>query len=127
MNDDNKNGCLVVGEGVSLSGNFVVPNSASISGTIEGDLTAREILVGTTGVLKGKVTADLVDVRGEIHENVVSNKALFVRATGKVIGDVQYAEIEIEKGGDLQGSLNKITAAAAQSAEGPIERAAGGN
>ena len=122
MNDDNKNGCLVVGEGVTLSGNFIVPNSASISGTIEGDLTAREILVGSTGVLKGKVTADMVDVRGEIHENVVSSKALFVRSTGKVIGAVEYAEIEIEKGGDLQGSLNKISTVV----EAPAERAAGG-
>ncbi|MFN0040450.1 MAG: polymer-forming cytoskeletal protein [Burkholderiales bacterium] len=113
MADENQNGCLVVGEGVKLSGNFTVPNSASISGTIDGDLTAREILVGSTGVLKGKVTADLVDVRGEIHENVVSNKALFVRSTGKVIGAVQYAEIEIEKGGDLQGNLSRIAVAAA--------------
>lgn len=107
MSENAQNGCLVVGEGVNLSGNFVVPNSASISGTIEGDLTAREIIVGTTGVLKGKATADLVDVHGEIHEKVTSNKALFVRATGKVNGAVQYAEIEIEKGGDLQGSLSK--------------------
>lgn len=111
MADKEQDGCLVVGEGVKLSGNFVVPNSASIAGTIEGDLTAREILVGSTGVLKGKVTGDLVDVRGEIHENVTSNKALFVRSTGKVIGDIQYAEIEIEKGGDLQGNLSKVAAA----------------
>jgi cytoskeletal protein CcmA (bactofilin family) len=54
----------------------------------------------------------MVDVRGEIHENVTSNKALFVRSTGKVIGSIQYVEIEIEKGGDLQGSLSKISLAA---------------
>lgn len=114
--DSEQKGCLVVGEGVKLSGNFVVPNSASIAGTIEGDLSAREILVGSTGVLKGKVTGDLVDVRGEIHESVTSNKALFVRSTGKVIGEIQYAEIEIEKGGDLQGSLSKIKVADAGAA-----------
>ena len=106
--NSNQDGCLIVGEGVKLSGNFIVPNSASISGTIDGDLTAREILVGSTGVLKGKVTADLIDVRGEIHENVTSNKALFVRSTGKVTGTIHYVEIEIEKGGDLQGTLSKI-------------------
>jgi cytoskeletal protein CcmA (bactofilin family) len=32
---------------------------------------------------------------------------LFIRSTGKVIGTVQYTEIEIEKGGDLQGNLLK--------------------
>lgn len=110
MAENNQDGCLVVGEGVKLSGSFVVPNSASISGTLDGDLTAREIVVGGTGILKGKVTADLVDVRGEIHEDVTSNKALFVRSTGKITGSVRYAEIEIEKGGDLQGSLSKIEA-----------------
>ena len=102
MAENNQNGCLTVGEGVKLTGNFVVPDIASISGTIE-----REILVGSTGVVKGKVTADVVDVRGEIHENLTSRKSLFIRSTGKVIGSVQYAEIEIEKGGDLQGSLQK--------------------
>ena len=39
MSSDNQNGCLTVGEGVTLKGNFVVPDIASISGTIEGDLT----------------------------------------------------------------------------------------
>ncbi len=107
MADNNQNGCLTVGEGVKLTGNFVVPDIASISGTIEGELTAREILVGSTGILKGKVTADVVDVRGEIHDNLTANKSLFIRSTGKVIGTVQYAEIEIEKGGDLQGNLLK--------------------
>ncbi len=116
MADNKESGCLVVGEGVKLSGSFVVPNSASISGTIEGDLTAREILVGATGVLKGKVVADLVDISGEVHESVVSKKALFVRATGKVTGTIQYAEIEIEKGGDLQGNLGKIETAQAKAA-----------
>jgi cytoskeletal protein CcmA (bactofilin family) len=107
MADNNQNGCLTVGEGVKLVGNFVVPDIASISGTIEGEITAREILVGSTGIIKGKVTAEVVDVRGEIHDNLTANKSLFIRSTGKVIGTVQYAEIEIEKGGDLQGNLLK--------------------
>jgi len=110
MADASENGCLIVGEGVKLNGSFVVPNSASIAGTIEGDLTAREILVGSTGVLKGKITADLVDVSGEVHENITSNKSLFIRSTGKISGTIQYAEIEIEKGGDMQGNLGKIEA-----------------
>jgi len=37
---------------------------------------------------------------------------LIVRATGKIAGKVQYAEIEIEKGGEIEGTLS-------QSADGP--------
>jgi cytoskeletal protein CcmA (bactofilin family) len=85
-----------------------VPDIASVSGSIEGEITARELIVASSGVIKGKVTADIIDLRGEIHDTLTAKKSLFIRSTGKALGSVQYAEIEIEKGGDLQGSLQKI-------------------
>ena len=108
MADSNQSGCLTVGEGVVLSGSFIVPDIASISGSIEGEITARELIVASSGVIKGKVTADIIDLRGEIHDTLTAKKSLFIRSTGKALGSVQYAEIEIAKGGDLQGALQKI-------------------
>ncbi|NDF45503.1 MAG: polymer-forming cytoskeletal protein, partial [Betaproteobacteria bacterium] len=32
---------------------------------------------------------------------------LIVRATGKIAGKVQYSEIEIEKGGEIEGTLSQ--------------------
>jgi cytoskeletal protein CcmA (bactofilin family) len=112
MSDQNQNGCLTIGEGVSLSGNFKVPDIAFISGTVDGELSAREILIGATGVVKGKVSADIIDVRGEIHQEVVSKKSLLIRSTGKVSGNITYVELEIEKGGDIQGTMVKTDAPA---------------
>lgn len=110
MAEDNQNGCLVVGEGVTLSGKFTVPDIASISGQIDGELTAREVLVGTTGVVKGKITAEVLDIRGEVHQDLISKKSLLVRSSGKVMGNISYVELEIEKGGDIQGTLTQISA-----------------
>ena len=106
--DSNQSRCLTVGESVVLNNTFVVPDIASISGSIEGEITARELIVASSGVIKGKVTAEIIDLRGEIHDTLTAKKSLFIRSTGKALGSVQYAEIEIEKGGDLQGSLQKI-------------------
>jgi len=65
MADNNQNGCLTVGEGVKLTGTFVVPDIASISGTIEGELTAREILVGSTGeAVEGSLNARTITDNG---------------------------------------------------------------
>jgi cytoskeletal protein CcmA (bactofilin family) len=33
---------------------------------------------------------------------------LFIRSSGKVTGNVEFSEIEVEKGGNLQGTLTKI-------------------
>ena len=108
MADSNQSGCLTVGEGVVLNGTFVVPDIASISGSIEGEITARELIVASSGVIKGKVTADIIDLRGEIHDTLTAKKSLFIRSTGKALGSVQYAEIEIEKGGEIEGTLSQI-------------------
>ena len=108
MAEENQNGCLVVGEGVTLSGKLNVPDIAVISGKIDGELSAREVLVGVTGVVHGKVTADILDIRGEVHQELISKKSLFVRSTGRVMGNISYLEIEIEKGGDIQGTLTRI-------------------
>lgn len=113
MAEENQNGCLVVGEGVTLSGKFVVPDIASISGQIDGELSAREVLVGATGIVKGKVTAEVLDIRGEVHQDLISKKSLLVRSSGKVVGNISYAELEIEKGGDIQGTLIQVEASSA--------------
>lgn len=109
MEDNNSQvGCLMIGEGVSLSGHFTVPQSATIAGTVDGTLSAKEIMVCASGVIKGDLTAEMIDVRGEIHQDITANRFLFIRSTGKVVGDIKYSEIEIEKGAMIEGSMNKI-------------------
>ena len=54
-------------------------------------------------------------MRGEIHQEVVSKKSLLIRSTGKVSGNITYVELEIEKGGDIQGTMVKTDAPAGSS------------
>ncbi|MEY2790294.1 MAG: hypothetical protein RL295_458 [Pseudomonadota bacterium] len=97
----------MIGDGVVVKGAFTVPSKAVINGVIEGDLTAEEVLIGTTGRITGRVSAKMIDVRGQLHHTIVSEKSLIVRATGKIVGKIHYAEIEIEKGGEIEGALNQ--------------------
>ena len=106
MAESNQQGCLFVGEGVVLKGNFEVPDIASISGTIEGELTAKQVIVESTGTIRGKVTGEMVDIRGEVVEYLASTQSLIIRSTGKVSGAIHYSEIEIEKGGHIYGDLH---------------------
>jgi len=108
MVDANQSGCLFVGEGVILKGNFVVPDIASVSGVVEGDLSAKQVIVEASGLIRGKVVAESVDIRGEVAEQLTASRSLIIRSSGKVGGSVHYAEIEIEKGGSLHGDLHLI-------------------
>jgi len=108
MADVEKTGCLYVGEGVTLKGNFNVPDIATISGTIEGDLVAKQVLIESGGVVRGKLSAEMVDLRGEVVEHLTATRSLIIRSSGKAGGSIHYAEIEIEKGGSLHGDLHII-------------------
>lgn len=98
-------GCFTVGEGVSIKGTFSVPSRAIINGAVDGEITAKDLLVGNSGKINGKVTAETVDVHGEINDTLTASKALIVRASGRAKGSIQYAELQIEKGAQLRGTL----------------------
>ena len=108
MAENNQPGCLVVGEGVVLKGSFNVPDVASISGKIEGDLSAKQIVIELTGAVFGRISGEVIDVRGEAVEFLKASHSLTIRSTGKVHGSIHYSEIEIEKGGLIHGDLNII-------------------
>jgi cytoskeletal protein CcmA (bactofilin family) len=61
----------------------------------------------------------VIDVRGQLHNTIVSEKSLIVRTTGKIVGKIHYSEIEIEKGGEIEGALNQGAEPIAPSAAPP--------
>ncbi len=109
MPDTEKLGCLLVGEGVTLKGSFNVPDIASISGVIEGELIAKQVIIENKGIVKGKLVAESIDLRGEVLEELTATKSLIIRSCGKASGVIRYSEIEIEKGGSLHGELNLVS------------------
>jgi len=94
---------VVIGDGVTVKGVFFIPSKAVVNGIIEGDLTAEEVLIGPTGKITGRISAKVIDVRGQLHNTVVSEKSLIIRSTGKITGKIHYVEIEIEKGARSKG------------------------
>jgi cytoskeletal protein CcmA (bactofilin family) len=108
MSEGTKDKSIFIGTGVVFKGSINAPNQAIISGTVEGDLVARDVLIGASGVVTGTTEADFIDVKGELNESVTSKSVLIVRNTGKVTGDVTYGEIEIERGGKIKGAMKQV-------------------
>lgn len=99
-------GCIVVGEGVTVTGEFSVPGRAVVNGSIAGNLQADELLVGATGKVVGSVKVRRADIHGETHEKLLASELLIIRTTGRVNGSVSFGGIEIERGGSMHGTLS---------------------
>jgi cytoskeletal protein CcmA (bactofilin family) len=95
-----------VGEGVILKGEFTIPDSLVVDGVMEGDITARSIRVGASGVVKGNIVTTEADVHGAITERLEVKQLLTIRSSGRIDGTVSYGEVLMEKGAVITGTLS---------------------
>lgn len=105
MKNNNAYGNLFVGSGVIVKGKLSIPGEAVINGTVEGELNAASINVMPAGVVTGQSVADVITVSGKIHQSTTARQSLIIDATGMLAGEVSYGELEIRKGGELQGTI----------------------
>jgi|SRR6185369_5941129 len=114
-------GCVTLGEGVVFKGTISVPGKFVVNGTVEGgDIEARELLVGGSGVVSGKVIVDSAVVHGKVTEHIEAKVLLSIGKSGRVEGSAIYEELEIEKGGRISGSIS--TKAADQADDSNIKK-----
>jgi len=108
MAEIHASGSLLVGEGVFMKGFMRVPGVASIDGKLEGELSADSVFIQQNGSMDGRTTANHVRVAGTLTDTTVANRTLLVESTGLVAGAITYQEMEIKKGGSLQGGIYKV-------------------
>ena len=97
---------MLVGTETGFTGEIRSCNRLVVEGTVEGKLdNCQHILIEENGVFRGETSTENADVRGSFDGVLVARKRLMVRATGRVSGTITYAEIEIEPGGRVSGTL----------------------
>ncbi len=104
-NSDNPS--VYIGVGTVIRGSMDVPGEIIINGTFEGELKASQVTVGKTGHVSGNTHAQSVAVYGRLEQKLTATAHLRVYATGSITGDVTYSDIEVAKGGKLEGSLTR--------------------
>lgn len=103
--NNNVKGNLYIGAGVVANGVISVPGLVEIDGVVAGVITAESVNVTPNGVVEGATTAEHIRVAGKLMETSVANKSLLIESSGQVTGNITYGDLEIRKGGDIQGVI----------------------
>ncbi len=98
---------LTIGEGVTFTGSISAPGRATINGTVTGEITVNDLHIGAKGSVSGSIDARTIDVHGILAENILCHEHLMIHRDGSVSGKLDYAEIEIEKGGQFMGQMTQ--------------------
>jgi cytoskeletal protein CcmA (bactofilin family) len=119
----------VLGPDVIVTGNVTATADLHIDGRVEGDVHCGSLAQGADSQIFGSVTAEAARIAGAV-EGTVRVKQLTVERSARITGDVEYENITIENGGNIDGRLKHMSqvstapAPAAASGPRPVEAAA---
>lgn len=99
---------MVVGQQIKLSGNISACDQLVVEGMIEADIRdCDDLQIAQTGLFRGTASIGEADIRGR-YEGMLVVRTLIVRATAKVTGKIRYAQLQIERGGQISGDVVAI-------------------
>lgn len=112
--EQSSEGTIFIGTGVEFKGDMVVPGCASVDGKFEGTLKAKSLIVGQSGNVSGQISVETAEIRGTVGDHLTVKSKLVVRATGSISGAVAYSKIMVEEGGELAGTIEKLSPSQAE-------------
>lgn len=111
---------LVIGEGISISGEIEACDTLVVEGTVEAALKGARILeVSETGTFYGTVEIDECTIAGRFEGDITVNGRLTIRATGSITGTMAYKELAVEAGATVDGKITPLSAKGVAKAEKP--------
>jgi cytoskeletal protein CcmA (bactofilin family) len=100
---------LVVGPGITMSGEIECCDTLFVEGTVEAALKGASVLhVAESGVFYGTVEIDEATIAGRFEGDLKVNGRLTVKSTGSITGSIVYKELAIDAGATLDGKVSPI-------------------
>ena len=101
---------LIVGPDINLSGEITACDRLVVEGSVQVTLNrTRAIEIAETGrFTNGKAEVDEAEISGVYEGELTVRNRLMIRSTGRVDGTVRFGEIEVERGGQLTGSVSML-------------------
>lgn len=99
----------VIATGVTVSGTMEGEGVIQVEGTVKGEINLKgAVIIATTGMVQGPVTADVIQVGGCIEGNCVARDHVCLEKTGSLEGDVTTLSLVVQDGGRLNGRSNMV-------------------
>jgi cytoskeletal protein CcmA (bactofilin family) len=94
----------IVGPDAAITGDLTVQHSLRIDGQVKGNLNSGEtVTVGSTGVVEGDITARDVIVGGRVQGRISVSGKTILEGTSTLNGDLKTVRLVVEEGAVFNG------------------------
>ncbi|GEM_PF-654849 len=106
---------LMIGEGITLSGEIESCDHLIVEGTVEAALKGAKVLdISENGVYYGTVEIENATIAGRFEGDIKVDGRLTVKSTGVIVGTISYRELAVESGATLDGKIAPLNTTAAK-------------
>lgn len=104
--DSSDSSLSVLGPGLEIVGDVKARGTVQLEGRVEGTLQVDgQLTVSSRGSVEGEVTADEIVVGGRVEGTLLARKVARLREGCRVRADVRSPRLELAEGGLLQGRV----------------------
>ena len=96
----------IISEGFTFEGTITSDGVLNIAGTVRGKITAKSVLIDSTGQVDGELNSEQLVIKGQLKGDV-NCEDLNVGPIAHVDGNISYKYIHIQRGGKVAGKFIK--------------------
>ena len=96
---------VIIGNGVKMIGEITDADNVQIDGNADLTMNTDNLVVGSTGDVKGTITSNNIDVWGKLKGKINVIETLTVQELGTVSGSIEYKNMQIKLGGKISGKM----------------------
>ena len=95
----------LISNGTEITGDIKSNGDIRIDGILTGSLSTKgKVVIGPTGRVNGEVLCKNSEVSGTIEGKIIVSQLLNLKASSKIIGDIETAKLSIEPGASFTGN-----------------------
>jgi cytoskeletal protein CcmA (bactofilin family) len=104
---NNEDQVAIIGNKFDIKGDLNGVGAAIISGKIEGNISANQVVIEHGGSVVGNITCQQIDISGHVY-GLIEAIDVVIREKGVIEnGDLNYTTLAIESGGVVTGRLKQ--------------------
>jgi cytoskeletal protein CcmA (bactofilin family) len=95
----------IVSAGTDIKGDIKLTGDIRIDGSLKGNINTKgKVVIGPTGKINGEVTCKNSEVSGIVQGKIIVGQLLILKASSKILGDIEVSKLSIEPGAIFSGT-----------------------
>ncbi len=93
----------LIGPNSEFRGDITTQGTFRIDGVFSGNITADWVILGESGSINGDITARSVIIGGKVDGNVKAEELVEIKHMGQLTGDISTRKLSVAEGGVFEG------------------------